>query len=63
MYVCIYIYIHINIYTYIYIYIYIHIYTVCELSAKIDTAALGHENKSKMLINICPNSNGFEVIR
>jgi len=31
--------------------------------AKIDTVALGHKNKSKMLINVCPNSSGFGVVR
>jgi len=36
---------------------------VTEFGAKIDTTASGHENKSKMLINIYSNSNGFGVIR
>jgi len=40
-----------------------YIQGVSEFSAKIDTTALGHEDKSKMLINICPNSNHFGVIK
>jgi len=40
----------------------IEIQGVSELIANIDTATLGYENKSKMLMNICPISNGLEVI-